>query len=73
MELVEQFLDWVLGLLPGSPFVKYIDLIAGNPYLNMLNYFVPIGTFVAIGQAWLLAVGGYYLYSIILRWIRAVE
>lgn len=73
MEIVKQFLSWVLGLLPTSPFTAFIDTIANIPFLSALNYFIPISTFIAIGQAWLVAIGLFYLYSIILRWIRAIE
>lgn len=73
MEIITQFLDWVLGLLPTSPFTKYIDMLADIPFLSTLNYFIPISTFLAIGQAWLISIGLFYLYSIILRWIRAIE
>ncbi len=73
MEIVTKFLDWVLGLLPASPFVAYIDALERVPFLSYLNYFVPVSSFVAIGEAWLVSVGLFYLYSIILRWIRAIE
>lgn len=73
MEIVTKFLDWVLGLLPTSPFVAYIDALENVPFLAYLNYFVPVSSFVAIGEAWLVSVGIFYLYSIILRWIRAIE
>ncbi len=73
MEIIEQFLNWVLSLLPTSPFVRYINALSTVPYLAYLNWFIPIPTFLAIGQAWLTAVGIFYIYSIILRWIRAIE
>lgn len=73
MEIVTKFLDWVLNLLPTSPFVAYIDALESVPFLAYLNYFVPVSSFVAIGEAWLVSVGLFYLYSIILRWIRAIE
>ena len=73
MEIVTKFLDWVLKLLPTSPFAAYIDALENIPFLAYLNYFLPISTFVAIGEAWLVAVGLFYLYSISLRWIRAIE
>lgn len=73
MELVTRFLDWVCGLLPTSPFVAYIDALETMPYLAYLNWFVPVSTFLVIGEAWLVSVGLFYAYSIILRWIRAIE
>lgn len=73
MEIVTKFLDWVLALLPTSPFTAYIDAFEKIPFLSYLNYFIPVSTFIGIGEAWLVAVGVFYLYSIILRWIRAIE
>lgn len=73
MEIVTQFLNAVLSLLPRSPFVSVLESMDKLPYLGYLNYFVPIGTFISIGQAWLVAIGIFYLYSIILRWIRAIQ
>lgn len=73
MELVTRFLGWVCNLLPTSPFVSYIDALEELPYLSYLNWFIPVPTFIAIGEAWLVAVGLFYMYSIILRWIRAID
>lgn len=73
MDIIGQFLDTILSVLPTSPFSAYISALSSLPYLNYLNYFVPVGTFIAIGQAWLTAVGLFYLYSIIMRWIRVIQ
>ena len=73
MELVTQFLDTVLKVLPTSPFRDFINSMEELPYLGYLNYFIPIGTFIKIGTAWLSAIALFYLYSIVLRWIRAIE
>lgn len=73
MEIVTKFLDWVLALLPHSPFASFLDELEGLPFLGYLNYFFPVGTCIKIGEAWLVAVGLFYLYSIILRWIRAID
>jgi hypothetical protein len=73
MEIVTQFFSWVLNLLPKSPFQSYIQQIGNIPYLAELNWFVPVPQLIAIGTAWLAAISGYYLYSIILRWIRAIQ
>lgn len=71
--LLDRFLDWVLGALPTSPFQAFINACGDLPYLGWLNWFVPVGQMVAVGEAWLVAVGLFYLYSIVLRWIRAIS
>lgn len=73
MEIVTKFLNWVLKLLPTSPFAAFIDQFEKLPYLSWLNWFIPVSSIIAIGQAWLVVVGLFYLYSIILRWIRAIQ
>lgn len=73
MDIVTKFLDTVLRVLPTSPFSAYIDALGNISFLGYVNYFVPVSVFIAIGEAWLVAVGVFYLWSIILRWIRAIE
>ena len=39
----------------------------------MVNWFVPVNSFVSILETWLVAVGIYYVYQIVLRWIKVIE
>lgn len=71
--LLKDFLDWVLQFLPTSPFVAFIDAMEDLPYLGWLNWFLPVGSIIAVGEAWLVSVGLFYLYSIVLRWVKAIE
>lgn len=73
MEIVTKFLDAVLKVLPTSPFSPYIASLGDLPYMGYVNYFIPIGKMTKIGLAWLVSVGVFYLWSIVLRWIRAIE
>lgn len=73
MSIITTFFEWVKGLLPTSPFVHYINMMQDLPYLGYLNWFIPIGTFISIGQAWLVSVGLFYIYMTVLRWIKAIE
>lgn len=59
--------------LPRSPFRSYIDALEKQDWLSTLNWIVPIDNFIVIGEAWLTAVTIFYLYSIILRWVKAIE
>ena len=72
-ELIEKFLAAVLALMPLSPFNQFIDSLEELPYLGYLNYFVPVGAFLKIGAAWLAAIALFYVYSLILRWIKAID
>ena len=59
--IVIPFLERVL---PTSPFRAYLEGYedGGSGLLSAVNYFVPIGTFIAITEAWVTAMFLYYLY-----------
>lgn len=38
-----------------------------------MNWFVPVGTFVGILETWLAGVAIYYVYQIVLRWVKVIE
>lgn len=65
----------VIELFPASPFTILDELSNSEVYewLRMVNWFVPIGTFVGIFEAWLSGVAIYYIYQIVLRWIKVIE
>lgn len=62
-------LSWVVNLLPASPF-QLIDNSPIQPFIATFNWFVPLNTIIAILELWLIAVGTYYLYMVILRWVK---
>ena len=72
LSLVKQVLSWVLALLPDSPFVA-LDNSPIRPYLAALNWIVPVDFMISTMSAWLLAIAVYYVYSAILRWIKAIS
>lgn len=65
----------VIELFPASPFTVLDELSSSEVYewLRMVNWFIPIGTFVSILEAWLTCVAVYYVYQIVLRWIKVIE
>lgn len=72
-DLLNKFANWVLNLLPLSPF-KSIDSFLSpiKPYLGYLNWFVPIGWIIGVMSVWLSAIALFYIYSIIMRWIKMI-
>lgn len=79
-------MDWITGALvdlaisiinifPTSPFVVLDELSNTEIYewIQMLNWFIPVGSFVAILEAWLSGVAIYYVYQVALRWIKVIE
>ena len=65
----------IINIFPTSPFVVLDELSNTEIYewIQMLNWFVPISSFVAILEAWLSCVAVYYVYQIVLRWIKVIE
>ena len=72
IDIIGVALTTITNIFPDSPF-NYIDASGFGDILSKINYFVPIYTFVAIGETWLIAITLYYLGSIFARWIKAIE
>lgn len=72
-ELKNAFLALVLKLLPLSPFSEFIDELEQLEYLGYINWFFPIGRFITIATAWLACITLYYMCSILLRWLKAID
>lgn len=68
----DKFSGGLMRLLPSSPFQKYIAMFDDLPYLDYLNWFLPIKSFVVIGMSWLGVITVFYLYSVLLRWLKII-
>lgn len=71
-EIIGKFGQTLMDVLPTSPFQQFLTDFKDLPYLNYLNWFIPVGTFIKIGGAWLGAIGIFYLYSVIMRWVKMI-
>lgn len=71
-ELLTAFAGSLAKVLPTSPFQQYIKLFGDLPYLGYLNWFIPVRALVNIGMAWLSVIAMFYLYSIVLRWVKMI-
>ena len=65
-------LNFIFSFLPNSPFSD-IDNSAIVEFIGYLNYLVPVTEIVSILTVWGSAIGIYYVYQIVLRWIKAVD
>ena len=68
----QKFSEALMQVLPLSPFQQYIDQFRSLPYLGWLNWFFPVGSCLTVMAAWLVAVGLFYLYSILMRWLKII-
>ena len=66
-------LTLVLTLLPGSPFTNFQYLLSEVPYLNILNWFIPISEIITITEGWLLVVAVYYSILFILNYVGILK
>lgn len=72
LSLFEKFGKLLMDVLPTSPFREFLDKVSGIPYLGYLNWFVPVGDILLVMTAWLGAIALFYLYSIVMRWVKAI-
>lgn len=71
-EIMAAFAASLSKILPTSPFQQYIRLFGDLPYLGFLNWFIPVKAFINIGKAWLAVIAVFYLYSIVMRWVKMI-
>lgn len=72
-ETVSSLWEKIIDFLPGCP-IQFIHTIPEvKKYLGMVNWFIPIDSMISLATVWLLAVGAYYAYQLVLRWIKAIE
>lgn len=72
-EILDKLLDVLLSVFPTSPFAEPIAELTDLPYLGYINYFFPVGDCIKIGVAWLTAIGVYYLYTVVARWLKLIQ
>lgn len=62
----------LLSVLPQSPFRTFINNFQAPTYIKWLNWFIPVSDILNILALWLTAITLFYLYSIIMRWIKVI-
>lgn len=64
-------INLVLSVLPDSPFLdlNFFDSDVFN-YIPYLSYLFPLASMFATFSAWLVCMLVYYIYSIVMRWIK---
>lgn len=71
-ELVSNFGNTVIQVLPHSPFRDFIDNLVLPDYVGFFNWFFPVKQLMTVLTIWLAAIGIFYFYSIIMRWIKLI-
>ena len=71
-ETLYDLLKSIIDLHPDSPFQMLVNSPISK-YLVYINYFVDFQFIVDTLTLWLVAVAGYYTYSVILRMIKTID
>lgn len=72
IDIVAASLKLIVSVFPPSPFT-FIGSVGAGDLMANINYFVPIYEFIAIIEAWLVAIGLYYVYSMWARFLKVVQ
>ena len=67
-------LNIIFSLLPNSPFLSIsTESLSMNKYLANLSWLLPIKQMIGILIAWLGCMLIYYVYSVVMRWIKLID
>lgn len=69
---IGKILNGVFTLLPKSPFT-YLSASTYADFISKINYIIPVYEVITILEAWLIAIGLFYVYSVYARWLKAIE
>ena len=70
--LIQTIGKGLMSVLPTSPFRQFINSWIPPAYLGWLNWFFPVQRILSILGLWLTAIGLFYLYSILMRWVKMI-
>lgn len=66
-------ITFVLALLPQSPFTGFAYLVQQIPFLNWVNWLLPVSEILAITETWLVVVTAYYGILYILNYTGLIK
>lgn len=72
-EWASALLTVIMSALPDSPFSMLSRNSDVNAVIGYVNYFIPVSFMVSVMQAWLVAIGIFYVWQALLRWVKAIE
>lgn len=70
--IIGEVIGTIIKIFPSSPF-RFVKDSQFSDFISQINFFVPVYDFINVLQAWLVAIGIYYLYSVVARWLKAIE
>jgi len=70
---LEYIVNVLVMALPNSPFSFFEMPTEVSKWFAYVNWFIPIATFVAILENWLIAITVWYMIQTYLRWAKVTE
>lgn len=70
---IAESINWLVGILPVSPTSSFANSVPENLILGHITWFIPYPTMLLHFTAILTAIGAYYIYRIIARWLKVVR
>lgn len=71
--LFAKVLSLIFSILPNSPFLKLSNNFGISEYMPYLSWLLPIKFMIGILAVWLSAMSIYYIYSVVMRWIKLID
>jgi len=71
--LFSKVLSVIFSILPNSPFSSIPDNSSISEFMPYLAWILPIKSIVGILVTWLSAMSIYYIYSVVMRWIKLID
>ena len=72
VNFLSECLEFIINLLPDSPF-RMLDNTPIKPYLKYINWIIPVDFIIDTLALWLVAVSAYYVWSVVLRWLKTID
>ena len=73
-ELTQDLIQLIINLLdvfPDDPFLVVQEIaVPGTVIMSYVNWFVDFPSILNLTAAWCVAILGWYIYSIVLRWVK---
>lgn len=66
----------IIEIFPESPFRGAIESVQDSEIITILqyvNYILPIQQMITIFSMWIVGVALYYVYQLVLRWIKVID
>lgn len=73
IKAVAEAIGWVIDFLPDSPVQQWTNDKPANVVLGHITWFIPFPTMLLHFTVFLSALGIYYAYRIVARWLKVVR